>query len=764
MTDLLEEELGLNSVSLSSKFQNLKNSIVPHITPFKPLFDQSQVEKVNSIVILNYNPSQKLINIFYHVCLLRRFCNKLKSSIEETRTKALIFKRSETKTFINDLTNLQSKSYIFEKKPQNIIEIFFNTYIHKFLEKIDKKIPLFQQYSRFIMIWSILMHCLFFVIIVGAPWNIVIRNNEKIHNHFDIFLNVSIIILVVDIFLKFNTGFLKNGASIKIREHILQKYFEKTFLKDLFGIISLSLEANHPIFLLMFVFYLLKLKKFVKNYENYFKIPHWEIIKMILMMFLLTHYISCFWVFIGRYGISLNYCTWLTARDLINKKVLIQYLYSLFHALEILSLTDTGWIVPQNELEVIVTILLRIIAFANFIYFGTHVGFFIFKSLKKKTENNEKIVVMKEFLKENKISLKTLSKFRNYLKHTIKAKEFEDKIKKQDELISNMPESLQNNLLKESIDRHIKKIPAISKNFSSESIRKLRKCFQKIKIYKNQTIFSHGDTDDKSLYLILKGTVVINLTTNEANPVLETMKPNEILGVLTFFSNKPRSFTAKSLTDTVLLKLNQDIFLRVLKENRNDYERFCEINDNINLYNDLKDIFICCRTCSLSDHNEQFCPLNHYVANRENIINKFNFSRPEKERRNCLTRKKQKKKYKKFPFRQKPSEILALNSSLLIKNDNDYEDTFSDEESSNESFHKKEASKKETLIKTFEIDIMKTNDNLSYFSHNYFKRIIDDYSLNKKKLTIIYQSNLVSSRIIMNSFGEIPSNEILFSN
>lgn len=734
-TDLTEEELDVFSLKLEDKFQNLicQNSIPQ--TKSKHVVDIEEESLVEDLV-----SRKSLGNFFFRVYLLKKFCTNLKKSIEKSEPNIKLLKNVHPNVCINDLTFFQTS---INKNILNGLSLYLmgfkNYFLISFLGILDKKIFIFGKSSMFVILYSHILSLISIFIIIMVPIHIFDLINDKYNETLEDSLSFSFIAFCLNIFLKFNTAFLKNGVSIKNRKLILEEYLKKCFLKDFLGLICFALHYLHPMFLLFFVFYLMTMKKHTKNYLNL----NSEIIKMVLMLILLIHYMSCFWVFIGKISIKLNYDSWLLSQHLNEIDPFVQYLYSLLYILQKITFEANTIINPKNELEICSVILLKMIIFISFIYYVIKIGFLMFESFKRKLKKNQNFLLIKKLLEKNKISQKTKIKVRNFLKHNEKRNCFENKIRKQAEFISKMPETLQNDLLKESIDPYIKKIPAISQNFSEESIKKLRKCFEKIKICKNETIFNKNDIDDKSLYLILKGTVSINLT-NGINPVSKTGNPGEIIDVITFFSNKPRSFTVKTMTDTVLLRLNQEIFLKVINENANDYERFCQIKDNINLYNDFKDIFITCMTCSL-DHDLQHCPLNHYIPHKDNIISKFIFSIPEKQRRKCTTRKKKKEKCKKI----QKKEDFELNNKI-----EDYIDNLSDD-SCYEVTQKSQNFEDILFDKNYDIDAVKTNDNENYFKHNYFERVITNYHLTKKKVIRTFQSNFRTSKEISNTFVEI---------
>lgn len=61
-----------------------------------------------------------------------------------------------------------------------------------------------------------------------------------------------------------------------------------------------------------------------------------------------------------------------------------------------------------------------------------------------------------------------------------------------------------------------------------------------------------------------------------------------------FFSDAPWSLNTKSLDFTSLLAIDRNIFLTIIKDYPEDYEKFCHIKDSINLYNDYTGLLLVC--------------------------------------------------------------------------------------------------------------------------------------------------------------------------
>ena len=67
-------------------------------------------------------------------------------------------------------------------------------------------------------------------------------------------------------------------------------------------------------------------------------------------------------------------------------------------------------------------------------------------------------------------------------------------------------------------------------------------------------------------------------------------------------------------------------FLDILKENSLDYENFCQIKDQILLYNNYDHLYLKCFVCKESNHPTNFCPFLRLNLSDQRILDKFNYS------------------------------------------------------------------------------------------------------------------------------------------
>ena len=103
--------------------------------------------------------------------------------------------------------------------------------------------------------------------------------------------------------------------------------------------------------------------------------------------------------------------------------------------------------------------------------------------------------------------------------------------------------------------------------FSEFTVREL-KSFSKMdhaleKYNKGDMIAKEGEEDLTSIYLILRGNVLIVKQGESSLIRLAKLKPGEIFGEMSYFTKKPRRSGAMANDKVVVLKMDEDFFQKV---------------------------------------------------------------------------------------------------------------------------------------------------------------------------------------------------------
>ena len=137
---------------------------------------------------------------------------------------------------------------------------------------------------------------------------------------------------------------------------------------------------------------------------------------------------------------------------------------------------------------------------------------------------------------------------------------------------------------------------------------------------------------DTNLYIIKDGEVgfFIESTCRDNKPThIRTLKKGDYFGEYSFFTGKNHLTTAKSLSFSSLFVIKKETFLEILRNFPEDYEKYCQIKDQINLYKDFSQLFLLCEACHNPNHNIIKCPWLHLSLCKSRILDKYNFSTPQ---------------------------------------------------------------------------------------------------------------------------------------
>lgn len=160
-----------------------------------------------------------------------------------------------------------------------------------------------------------------------------------------------------------------------------------------------------------------------------------------------------------------------------------------------------------------------------------------------------------------------------------------------------------------------------------------------------ENIFEENVIDDGSIYFLLKGNVKI--CTNSINRYhkhtkreLVVIPEGKIFGEMAFFSGNIRAVSAYSKDFVSVLFVKREDFIKTLRSFPHDYQRYCQIKDQLLLGNNFKAINLNCYACKQYDHLGSDCPLLHY--NKELFLQKLLNCEGEPQYRRSLARRKHK--------------------------------------------------------------------------------------------------------------------------
>jgi len=113
-----------------------------------------------------------------------------------------------------------------------------------------------------------------------------------------------------------------------------------------------------------------------------------------------------------------------------------------------------------------------------------------------------------------------------------------------------------------SIYEMIKNMP-IFKSFSDSEIKQFAEMDHSIIEYKQGEILTKEGESSTALYLIIKGSVLVTKTRDNAKIRIAKLGPGEIFGEMSFFSKKARNSDITANEEVIVIRMDNDFFQKI---------------------------------------------------------------------------------------------------------------------------------------------------------------------------------------------------------
>ena len=138
-------------------------------------------------------------------------------------------------------------------------------------------------------------------------------------------------------------------------------------------------------------------------------------------------------------------------------------------------------------------------------------------------------------------------------------------------------------------------------------------------------IFLKKKDFNNDLYIVRSGEIELSVPLiNNSNKVIRFLKQGDFFNEENFLTHKRSSMNAMSNCYSSIFKISSQDFTKILKTFPDDYEKYCEMRDNLILYKNYEEVNIRCFSCK-EFHSILDCNLLHYYPLKEHIIHKTYF-------------------------------------------------------------------------------------------------------------------------------------------
>lgn len=223
---------------------------------------------------------------------------------------------------------------------------------------------------------------------------------------------VLIILVGLNISVKFNCGKYVNGKYIKDRIHLVKLYLRSSFFFDLFGFL-LEFTSNDAVSIFYMISMLIIRKSQIYHILDKLDYKHQiqqrflmvsNLIKLISLIFVLAHYSACCFYNISSAEASLkNPDTWIVTRNLHDKNGFDIYVNALYFAFITMITVGFGDITPISVKEKIYVIFMTIISCGVFAYAVNTVGQIFSEIANKQADFNKKRYLIMKFMNNRNI-------------------------------------------------------------------------------------------------------------------------------------------------------------------------------------------------------------------------------------------------------------------------------------------------------------------------------------------------------------------------
>ena len=654
--------------------------------------------------------------------------------------------------FPEDFLNL-----IFEKN-SSFLGIF-----QKISNKFENKLKSLQISPIFIAKIILIINTLLFFFLIPIQLSFAVEAENQL------LTGIGLFIFLLEIMLDF-IDFMADSSKINRKSKI-------TIIKKCVSLIYLVLMffevRNQYVLFISSLFFLLRYEnlKILINYFREFLLLNYNLsiyfnfIALFTKVLWFSHVLTCIWHYLGYFNLE-NYETWLSFSGISSETMNVRYLESFYYISSVISHVGDTNIIAISVKEK--TFMIFAYYCSEAIYFYVLINSFAFlqdflKINKEKAKINR---IFGSFMGEKRVNDVILA--RN-VKKFIDEKISEEKKQISHEFIfSRLSPELKERIIAEFYGKFNEKL--IGVKFRDKTNRKLINCLSKVSFLPNQFIYKEKEQNNAAVYLIEQGEVELFIQNpNGTTFTFKKLKKNDIFGESFLYDNRFNETSAKSVGFTILQKLKKNDFLRVIKEDEIDYEKYCFLREKIMLGLDYLDK---CLMCKEGKH----C-LSECLFLRCNISNNMG-----KIGKNDLGRQKER-----TVFKRRKNKINSLKINKNITNVKKFMVSEEDEEQKDEhdgcfdiysDFSEQELEKKafvnfEKLQKKKKFEIKEEenpeNENIFienaknfrfFFTHNNFESIIKNLSVSRKKINITYRklggmsnSQLVSVTSIKDQSG-----------
>ncbi|EGR33189.1 hypothetical protein IMG5_060030, partial [Ichthyophthirius multifiliis] len=420
-----------------------------------------------------------------------------------------------------------------------------------------------------------------------------------------------------------------NGILITQKLQIIKQYIKNEFLFDIIELclFIISYQINSVSYLSYFIISKKrKINKIITSYEKIFQLrerglAYSQFLQLFINIILVSHYSACIFHSIAQIEQENKYIdTWLTQSHNQNTSWIQRYITCFYWSVVTMVTIGYGDIVAYTEVEKVFTIIMIFISCSVFAYSINLIGEQVKELNKEEVILKGKISRLNKYMYSRGLNLQIQEKVRRYCEYVLREETMSDD-QEAIQLINSLSKSLKEQVWLDLYQRILNKKSFFKLNFSKEFLQKLSLKMKERKIGPEEYIYQQGDNMD-CVFFILSGEAdqVIKKDDKQQEIIVNNLKKGCSFGQLEFFSQQKRISSIRTKNSVQMAFVQFQDFKELLKEYEQDNETYNQIKDQINIYNNIKAIYLQCPSCGEYKHTVDQCYCINFYLNKDKLI------------------------------------------------------------------------------------------------------------------------------------------------
>ena len=430
--------------------------------------------------------------------------------------------------------------------------------------------------STFRIFWDIFILSLILLSSVLIPFQVAFQH-EVVWQSSMIVYAIDLI-FIFGIYIDFQTTYRLQGEEVFDKQRIAHHYF-RTWL-------PLDLLANIPFDLIVFLVapdatvlnislvLFFRLPRLLRVARLYFILKKWKlqtwtnsgllrIIRFILTISLLTHWIACFW-FLGPYVSDFPQTSWAVIANISNAPAADQYIRSLYWTITTMTTVGYGDIIPQSNPEYVITMVVMLLGASMYAIIIGNISSLFSNLDAAKAKYWSRIEGVTQYLQSRHVPQEMSSKVRDYYEYMWAR----HKGIREDEMLYDLPGPLRLEILLHLAKDLLEGVPLFK--YSSPSLRNILLEALVPQIYPPNVIIAQKDEYGKEIFFISKGR--LEVVSENGEQVYTELEEGEYFGNVSLLLKEKRTASVRTLSYCEIFILEQKDFIRI----RNEYPEFKE--------------------------------------------------------------------------------------------------------------------------------------------------------------------------------------------